>query len=197
MNAEAFWSSFKAMLTDDFLRQARKKWDNHKKFTNFILPHLSDILSDNGFEKEHQREYFKIDLIGWQQRKDELEESPRIGDYQLNRHFWHLGVAVEHENNSRDWTYELVKLLYINCPLRVVIGYLPKELNAAEQKQILDYAAAVVTKANADANGALVRKGQEYLLILGTAAAPSIYTPYLYKASGFEPLEGSLNATNI
>ncbi len=41
----------------------------------------------------------------------------------INIHNWKLLAAVEHENDYKDWTYELVKLLFVNAPLRVVIGY--------------------------------------------------------------------------
>ena len=110
---------------------------------------------------------------------------PKAKDYKLKKHFWYLGVAVEHENDQTDWTDELVKLLYINCPLRVVIGYYPEELSKENLNEITRYAAILIDSANA--NQALVTEKQQYLLILGKNHSnpdnlnKNSYTPYIYK----------------
>lgn len=64
------------------------------------------------------REYYRIDnilSITNAVKKDEETD--------INIHNWKLLAAVEHENDYKDWTDELVKLLFVNAPLRVVIGY--------------------------------------------------------------------------
>ena len=95
-----------------------------------------------------------------------------------------MGVAVEHENDQYDWTDELVKLLYINCPLRIVIGYYPETLSSDELEQTIDYASKIISLANE--SGELVRAGQEYLLILGEnhtdceKLSKETYSAYVY-----------------
>ena len=50
-------------------------------------------------------------------------------------------AAIEHENDWKDWTYEVAKLDFINCPLRVVIGYMDnskreKEFDIIEKQRM-------------------------------------------------------------
>ena len=90
-----------------------------------------DIISENAeYLSEHpeykklvpQHEYFRIDCTGYQHRFFEIDAdaAKSIG---LNRHFWELKIAVEHENNKHDWMDEVIKLVHVRCPLKVVIGY--------------------------------------------------------------------------
>ena len=64
------------------------------------------------------REYYRIDNILSITNAGKKDEETGI-----NIHNWKLLAAVEHENDYKDWTDELVKLLFVNAPLRVVIGY--------------------------------------------------------------------------
>lgn len=78
------------------------------------------ILEENGYE--HSNEYYRVDVTGWRQH----ENTDIKGEYkaiEFNYHEWRLGVAFEHENNSKDWSDEVIKLLYINCPLKIIVGY--------------------------------------------------------------------------
>ncbi len=188
MTAEQFWTEFEELFNENnnFISKARNCWKNRADFTKIIIPKLSSILEKYQYEKYAQYEYYNIDLIGWKNRKSEqLATPPKTKDYKLKKHFWYLGVAVEHENDQTDWTDELVKLLYINCPLRVVIGYYPEELSKENLNEITRYAAILIDSANA--NQALVTEKQQYLLILGKNHSnpdnlnKNSYTPYIYK----------------
>ena len=69
-------------------------------------------------------EYYRIDVIGYSKPESGFEEKVKIASkLGLKPHLWRLEIAVEHENASDDWTDELTKLLYISCPLRVLICY--------------------------------------------------------------------------
>ncbi len=185
MTAAEFFKKFQSLFDHpNILPRFKEAWKNRECFTKLVMPYIAKILSDRGYANEHQYEYYKIDVIGWKDRKNELPNMVKPNNYSLKEHFWHLGVAVEHENDQYDWTDELVKLLYINCPLRIVIGYYPENLSPNELEQTLDYAANIVSLANK--KGELVRADQEYLLILGKNHADceelskETYSAYVY-----------------
>ena len=185
MKAVDFFDSYQALFEqNDILAVFKREWKNRENFTKLVMPHIASILSANGYADEHQYEYYKIDVIGWKDCKSDLSGISKLAHYALKEHFWRLGVAVEHENDQYDWTDELVKLLYINCPLRIVIGYYPETLSSDELEQTIDYASKIISLANE--NGELVRAGQEYLLILGKnhtdckKLSKETYSAYVY-----------------
>ena len=89
-----------------------------------ITPENAELLNKHPEYKKlvPQHEYFRIDCTGYQHRYFEIDEgeAQSVG---LNRHFWDLKIAVEHENDKQDWMDEVVKLAHIRCPLKVIIGY--------------------------------------------------------------------------
>ena len=187
MTAQEFWEEFSGLFTDNSatLAIARKFWNNRDNFTKFIMPHIATILSSHGYAENNQYEYYKIDVIGWKDRKEDLSKLQKPDTYKLKNHFWDLGVAVEHENDQTDWTDELVKLLYINCPLRVVIGYYPETLSSEDLAETIKYASGIVSLANE--TNAFIRPEQEFMLILGknhdfeTDLCAHTYSAFKYK----------------
>ena len=166
ITAFEFFEAFKKIFSDpNLLPLFKDAWKDRTRFTELVMPKISQILSAKKYST--QCEYFKIDVIGWSDRKGEPDyiNIKQPSNNALNTHFWHLGVAVEHENDHKDWTYELVKLLYINCPLRVVIGYYPEDLSDDDLASTIKYASRIVSLANK--NRSLIRNDQQYLLILG------------------------------
>ena len=82
-----------------------------------------------------QHEYFRIDTVGWVSQYERMSEEAKELD--LNAHLWDLKIAVEHENSVKDWTDEIIKLIHIKCPLKVVIGYnYCKERGFTDQKKL-------------------------------------------------------------
>lgn len=104
-------------------------------------------------EIEFSHEYYRIDTIGWIQRKTELD----TGNTNLVPYLWDLVAAVEHENDSKEWLDEVCKLAYIRCPLRVVIGYGIEQLDDK-----IDVVKEILAKTNA-----FTDDEQEFLIILG------------------------------
>lgn len=97
--------------------QKNKKADAFTKFINKEL--IPNILREHGLSVSH--EYFRIDSTGWVTHHEEIEDTAKtVG---LKPHLWDLVIAVEHENDPKDWNDEVIKLAHILCPLRVVIGY--------------------------------------------------------------------------
>lgn len=86
---------------------------------NYLYNDKSDYKGIPGeYLLETEREYYRIDLIAY-------KNTPEICDnkLELNRHFWNLELAFEHENNPSDWLDEIIKLAHIKCGLKVVVGY--------------------------------------------------------------------------
>ena len=155
--AERFYdelqSKFKAKM-----EESESQYTNSTSWTNAIKPIIEEILTDldkstNVGEIEVNREYYRIDYIGWKQRKKELSTR----ETGLKPYLWELLFAVEHENDSRDWLDEVCKLAFIRCPLRVVIGY--DTSNAATKFEV---AKDILAKTKA-----FTGEDQEFLIILG------------------------------
>ena len=196
------------MTANDFLKKFKEKmnkksvgdkavstWNNRGNFTSFIIDQIADIVNE---EHKTSKEYYNIDLIGWSQLKQNLP-APPISKYRLKKHLWSLDVAIEHENDQSDWTDELIKLLYINCPLRVVIGYISADVFSDDSKMeaILKYASDSIRLAEGETN--LIIGKQEYLLIFGKNSgqisdfSANIYSAYKYNVvtKRFEEFEES------
>ena len=176
ITAENFWNNFQKKINEQ-IKDVQKKWNNQSEFTELILKEISNkVLEKAKYEKKHQYEYLKIDLIGWNTLDNDLGTRPE----NFNRHFWAFDVAIEHENNPMDWMDEVVKLSYINCPLRIVVGYAPKE----DRERYLTYVGNALGILNETYQ--CIREGQDFMLILGDSGLDgkevSIenYTPYMY-----------------
>lgn len=119
MNLAAFFAEFKTALFDSYHnnpKDFREKFSWNKNWTKYVQEKLKEILGND--KKEYYPEYFDIDHTWWR-----VEKTDRFAGARL--HTWEMTIAIEHENASRDWTYEVEKLDSILCPLRIVIGYMP------------------------------------------------------------------------
>lgn len=205
MTAQNFWKSFKQQIEEhrNSLSNAwsarSKKGEGENPFTKEIKQVITQAINQAkgvvGVNTYHtQKEYYRIDLIGWEQKKDtgHYEIDNALG-YQLNKHAWNFDIAVEHENDERDWSDEVVKLAYIFCELRVVIGYFPYMKNENEkwelQQKHLNAVVQTIEQLNCYGN---MNHGQ-FMVILGDVGGKKednfkelIYTPYLYKGGKFE-----------
>ncbi len=146
---------------------------------------IHNIIKD--LELTPQFEYFRIDVIGWESHYDEICEEAKALD--MNPHLWDLKIAVEHENDKKDWYDEVIKLVHVRCPLKVIIGYNycnKRDDNEEGDVAKLKFAAECMKKTNAFNNSA----EEEYLVILGNCKAKGEgtydsfdYRGYLYNYS--------------
>lgn len=116
-NLEVFYKNYKA---------------NYAEYTKMILEILEKNIckeeNENRDDKtEMSKEYFRIDLIGWTDKRKEIYKE-KYSEGILKRQGWSFDIAIEHENNYRLWAEEVIKLAYINCPIRIVIGYNDREI---------------------------------------------------------------------
>lgn len=94
---------------------------NSENYTNLINYHIvPEILKSHNMSVSH--EYYRIDVCGWHNEHNEILEN-EFKKANMIWHSWKLDIAFEHENYFRDWNDELIKLLYIDSPLKVVVGY--------------------------------------------------------------------------
>ena len=152
---EEFSKIFEA--NSEYLQQATQSYQHNTEFTNFIIERINQIIKSRGWVA--QNEYFRIDAMGYRSHYKDLE---KISGF--NQHLWDLEIAVEHENDKKDWLDEVIKLAHICCPLRVVIGYVPIEKRSEEQ-MLLDYAADALKRLKSADN---VTRG-EFMIIFGNS----------------------------
>ena len=193
MRAEEFWRAFNNRLNDANIRkEAAKKWNYSKDYTEFIIEMMENMIGakdKGGLGFETSKEYYRIDLTGWTQRRNEIENNiPKNKDYVFQPYCWDLEIAIEHENNDRLWMDEIIKLLHINCPLRVVIGYVPKSI---PKEPYLEYVSTAIADSKKDSS----MESGDFLLILGDSKVGDDgekcnYMPYKWdkKNNSFRPL---------
>lgn len=208
MRAEEFWKAFISQIEINRTK-LEKVWNLAGKakgetaFTKEIKIVIANAIADGNkivsesldvHRDEHhiQTEYYRIDLIDWTQKKDNdfyIVEGG-LDNYQLRKHAWNFDIAVEHENDENDWSDEIIKLAYIFCDLRVVIGYFPYIATGKEemQQKYLNKVAETINGLKCKGN----MKHGEFLVILGDIEKGEsdgfkmlTYTPYLYRGTRF------------
>lgn len=219
MNAEIFYRAFLEMLkkeNDKAISRYYKKNENGTKgetpwtvFANKnIFPDIIDrelktyekqILVD---KKLANLEFYKIDVTGWTYLMPDMIETEsdlpaRFKRCGLKWRCWRMEVAVEHENDSTDWNYEVMKLLSIDCPLRVVIGYNNIKKRDDKEKGDANKLSLICEQIKEIGQTEKLERG-EFLIIIGNSDGTIIendilktagYRAYLYhKDKGFEPL---------
>ena len=167
MNAREFYKEYITRVTPDRVVEDGRKlidvYKNDAEFTPEVMKIINSIIESAGNGYKAQNEYYRVDAVGWVTKYRQMEE--KAEKVKLNPHLWDLKIAVEHENSKRDWTDEVVKLIHIKCPLKVVIGY--NYCNEREKKELdkLSFVASLMKKVKAFKNS----KGEEYLIIIGNA----------------------------
>ncbi|MDY6416660.1 MAG: hypothetical protein SPK70_02650 [Succinivibrio dextrinosolvens] len=172
--AHLFFDNFTNLAEENIKLDIYKFKKGAKKFTNKITELISNVISGLTIldeKDESQKEYYRIDVIGYsfldeddkgfEEAKADLSQAPSL---------WSLDVAVEHENNHKGWKDELVKLCYIRCPLRVVIGYNYYDMRDDPKigdVQKVKYSMELISQICSKTNSSVIENGQELLIILG------------------------------
>lgn len=196
MTAQEFYNAFIHSLDNENITKdyIKKEYENDGRWTKRITKIVCDIIEKAGLKPE--KEFYRIDYIGWKERKNSIWE--KAGLVEMIPCLWDLKVAVEHENKQDDWTYELVKLVHISCPLKVIIGYSPCDERGPGglEEQRLEYAAELMSKVDAFKN----TSEDEYVVILGNSKRKNrsnpgydsfAYRGYVYREGHFCRLEQS------
>lgn len=139
----------------------RFKSFNHDSFIDKALIKTFDLK-----ECKFANEYYHIDNLIYEDVNEGYESADK-NKYKINKHRWRLLATVEHENNKKDWTDELVKLMYINCDFRCVIGYGDFYSEYANQKNIAnEIFDEIINSAKVQPTNYVTEK-QQFLLIFG------------------------------
>lgn len=187
MNAHEFYSAFvrtaqeSTLVAKEMLPSFPEAWgtatfldlyrNNEPAYTELVNKYIvHKIIKDAGMTPQH--EYFRIDTVGWITRYQEMaEEAHKLN---LSAHLWDLEIAVEHENSKQDWTDEIIKLLHVKCPLKVVISYSRCDERDTTEWEKLDFIARWMQEVKAFAKGS----DEEYLLIFGNCFNPKTKADY-------------------
>ncbi len=153
-----------------------------KPFTPRVIAAVNEIIED-GTGWVHRNELYRVDAVGLDYP---IVTSSRTAG--MNVYAFDLKIAVEHENKKSDWTYELIKLMQLRCPLKVVIGYQYCDCRGEEEEQKLRAAADMLLALDSCRFAAAER--EEILLILGNGYARSTglseYTSFGYRGYLFD-----------
>ena len=190
MTAREFWRSFEQNIKLEKI-QLESVWDEQASFTEKITALISRVIKDAKPSNKFivQPEYYNIDLTEWEQKKLKTKEKLFVENglkgYRFEKYAWNFDIAVEHENDKNLWMDEVIKLAYVFCDLRVVIGYFPyiKEGKEEMQQKYLDAIADTIKTLKCQEN----MKHGEFLIILGDVVFKETenfeklkYTAYLY-----------------
>ena len=124
MDAKEFFYKYKKATDKERIKNGKRLFDyylHNKEFTPIVIEIINEIIKEAGYIP--QNEYFRIDAVGWISNYKKMKEAARKANIRINAHHWDLKIAVEHENDKYDWSDEVMKLIHIKCPLKVVIGY--------------------------------------------------------------------------
>lgn len=183
MNAVRFFEEYVEQVRPD--RIMHEVYKNGPLLTKVVNEKLiPDIIqkiwgkTDENEVWKVQNEYFRIDVVGWQSKGASVaKEAKKHG---LNPHLWNLKIAVEHENSPGDWTDEVIKLIHVKCPLKVVIGY-----NYCDRRDDNDESDIEKLKCVAgwmqQVDAFKMSEEEEYLVILGNAKGKELYTEFDYR----------------
>ena len=165
MNAIEFFTKYKTRVNAGTVGMSI--YQNNKAFTELInkkiIPEIIESQCDPKLTA--QNEYFRIDAVGWVSNTDTYKDKIKQ-EVGLNAHVWDLKIAIEHENNPADWMDEVVKLIHVKCPLKVIIGYNHCNTRDCESESD-EEKLKVVSKIMGMIDAFYECKKEEYLIILG------------------------------
>ncbi len=178
MDAKWFFQSFTCEVYHKDPSFMNIYWTDAREFTSIIMQVINSIIRKG--ECFVSNEYYRVDASGWKNYCLDIQDQAE--SIQLNPHLWDLMIVVEHENNRRDWSDEVMKLLHIRCPVKVVIGYNDCRDNKPDHGLFSDENKLSVISQWMESSSAMkyIRaaeisgKHEELLIILGNAGANPI-----------------------
>lgn len=160
-----FYENLLIELQRYFQENGMNTYQNNNEWTKVITKNENNSsLIDNALHNTfpHSRfgnEYYRIDNCIY----EDINEGYKT-ENKMKFHQWKLLAAVEHENQWDDWSDELVKLAYVQCPLRVVISYGDYNPEKEEYTNAIYHANRVAEAINLQK---YVHGDEEFVLIFG------------------------------
>lgn len=127
IDAKLFFKDFKEFIYENSSTTSvytnNTSWT--KRINKEIVPEiLLKILKKENLDVFISHEYYRVDVLAGYNYKNRLPELKGKADsVGMNFYAWEPMIAFEHENKKADWYDEVIKLLFLDCPLRVVVGY--------------------------------------------------------------------------
>lgn len=133
MSGEDFINSFVSAMykPENRLKQVYSK--HRTEYTtaiNGIIRYIFCEEHKDEYEDKYFPEYFRIDHTVWTSTKCISIDGVKIYN-------WCFDFAIEHENDCTDWTYEMLKLSFVDAKVRIVIGYVDRERVADREETII------------------------------------------------------------
>ena len=152
-----------------------------KHYTTVIIELLKKILTDD-FGLNWSKEYYRLDLCAWETSSEIISaQTTAVG---LTPYLWDLKIAIEHENDKKLWLDELVKIVHIHCPLKVVIGY--NYCDMRDDEKFGDFnKLKIATDIMQHVKAFKTNIDEEYLVILGNAAGIKEKRYYTFDYRGY------------
>lgn len=170
-------------------------WYDLKNFTSLInksiapaIIHLAGCSSEN--------EYYRTDIIGWKKVPNKTGDSSdtTISDFHI--YSWNLIYAIEHENDSKEWCDEFVKLQYLRAKCHILIGYVPQSKRGEKDKNgyigdinrikaAIKNAPPVVDFCETGTECESDYSKEEYIIILGNSDADNVEINHNFDYCGY------------
>ncbi len=117
-----------------------------------------------GNDLEFSYEYFKIDGSIWGVSEKENERVEKLirelGINRKHQFVWDFIAAIEHENDHKDWLYEMKQLLQFKAPYKILIGYSNKAFeNQDSFRDSLEEILSIFSK------NQYIHEGEQFLFI--------------------------------
>lgn len=173
-----FFNEFNMLFKKGSIYQEKaiECYAHNTEFTDFIIERINAIIASKNYFS--QNEYFRIDAMGYTTKWKSLKKIKGF-----NPHLWDLQIAVEHENDSKDWLDEVIKLAHVYCPLRVVIGYVPVKNRDSADEKLLNYSAKALQLLQCKDN----LKSGEFMVVLGNSGTKKPDDYFNYRAYVLNP----------
>ena len=116
-------------------------------------------------------------------KAERIEKAIGLNKKKFSPYLWDLEIALEHENDKKEWLDEVIKLSHINCPLRVVVGYATEDSRELRLRFVSEMLQKKI--------GNNTPNGQDFMLILGKSGISgnevneNTYKAYIYKNGKF------------
>jgi hypothetical protein len=192
LKAQEFYNYFLQKLAEDG-EDALEKYKDNREWTEYLTETFKYILKDK-YEYKAIREYLRVDMIGWSCGNSDWGDkgwtNSKNNTLGINEHCWDLEIAIEYENDPKDWMDEVIKLCHIKCGLKVVIGYSDRKKRTLDIEKL-----KLAAKHMNNLKFGKPDSSEEFLVILGNAGFSKDeedisfdFRPYVFNNDGFNPL---------
>jgi hypothetical protein len=136
--ADQFWERFSTSLHKHLRNNSNweQLYSNSKTWTVFMFDFLykfSDEKYNYSTRGECSTEYLRVDM-GCFDKSNVIDTNNK----KYNGYEWDFDIAIEHENDETRWFEEFVKLIHVNCGLKVLIAYHSYDRDLSERIEALE-----------------------------------------------------------